>query len=280
MNRTDLLQKLAPLGVTVFGAISIIGIAVDSAQALGNGELGWQDTTSSFIGDFDIDFDPGPPPTAGSLPNVIAPSTFDVTFTPNGFLANIADLQGEFEADFGFTTPPPVLVNVEPATGSFDFVQLIDPVDPPTNPYNEFEYELDGDLAFVFQGEDTDTTPNGTIVTIKDGATFLGEVDVAADNVTPEGIEFELLAGDIDVLTNGQLYTISGESCDVDGTCSVIGDIFEFGQALNSSQGLYQGEAVISFTPGSDGRVPEPATILGLLTVGSLGFGLKRKKQL
>ena len=273
MNKTNLLQKIASLGVVTFSSISITGIAVDSAQAIGDGELGWQDTTSSFIGDFDVDFDPGPPPTAGPLPNVDAPDSFNVTFTPTNFLANIADLQGEFEFDFGFTTPPPRLVNVAPATGNFDLVQLIDPVDPATNPYNEFEYELDGDLAFVFQGEGSDTAPNGTIVTIKDDAIFLGEVNVASDNVTPEGIEFELLAGDIDVFTNGQLYTVSGESCG-SGECRVIGEVFEFEQAFNTTVGTYTGQVSIQ-----GNAIPEPATILGLLTLGGMGLGLKRKKQ-
>ena len=270
MSQTNLLQKLAPLGVVAFGAISITGISTAPAQAIGNGELGWQDTTSSFVQDFTINSPTDP------LPNVIAPGDFDVTFTPTGFLANIADLQGEFGIDFSFTTPPPRLVNVELVTANFVLVDgNIPPVDPPTNPYNEFEYELNGDLTFVFQGEGSDTTPNGTTVTIESGARFLGEVDVAADNVTPEGIEFELLAGDVSVVTNGQDYTIGGEPCD-DGECTVIGDIFEFGQALNSSQGLYQGEVVIQ---GPNGRVPEPATILGLLTIGGLGLSLKRKKQ-
>lgn len=71
---------------------------------------------------------------------------------------------------------------------------------------------------------------------------------------------------------------VSGEPCGGNGDdCQVIGEIFEFGQVTNSSQGVFDGEVVIDGS--EDATVPEPATIIGLLTISGLGLGLKHKKQ-
>ena len=67
---------------------------------------------------------------------------------------------------------------------------------------------------------------------------------------------------------DGQEYNIG------DDDFPVIGEELTFGQAVGSEGdgGGYQGEVVVGVT------APEPATILGLLAVGGLGLGLKRKK--
>lgn len=272
MNKPNLLQKLIPVGVAAFSAISFTGITSAPAQA---GTLAWENGTSSFAGLFTPDVPAGTPATDPPddlteivVGNVTVPATFNVSFSPDS-IALISGVDGEFLPDFVTPAPPPYAINtLTPAEGTFNFLEFEEVVG--NEPYNEFEYELDGNLVFDYG--------NGTTVTIADGAIFLGEIDVAADLTTPEGVEFELLAGDFIVNTDGDTYTVGeGTSCAPLTHCRVIGEVFEFAEAFNSTVGgVYDGEVVVEQRT----KTPEPGTILGLLAISGLGLELKRKKQL
>lgn len=247
MNNIHLLQKFAPVGVAGFAAISVTGITTAPAQA---GSLSWTNSTSSFIENFLDDSNNG-----------ILPSTFEVTFTP-GEISSVFLATGEFVPPFpsGINPANPQFFDVSSDTVNLDFVS--------GTVATNFLYELDDDLTFNF-----DITGNGfnqaedVSITIGAGATFLGDFDTDNGNVDGLGFEEDMIE-EIVVNIAGDVYTLDGD------VLRVTGESFTFDQAVGEEFGQYSGGVVVT------GTTPEPATILGFLTVGGLSLGLKRKKQL
>ncbi len=259
MNKLSLLQKLAPVGVAAFGAISVIGIQAVPAQAVGFtspvSSLEWDDTTDSFVAEATDVFNAG---AAG-----VGVASFDVTFSPvfAGGVANVGIATGDF--DPFFDNPPPDQVPIVPPNSAFGtFVLDTVPINPPSPPADPAivlaaGFELQDNLIFTF-----DTTVNGVpgpvTATLPGGSTFLGELK------DDGAVEFELEAGQWEfTLPDGSFAT-------------AVSSEFEFGQTFFSPGGGYQAEGDVVH---DGGRIPEPATIFGLLTVGGLGLRLKRKKQ-
>ncbi len=247
MNQSNLLQKLAPVGVAAFGAISFTGIATAPAQA---GSLSWTNSTSSFIQDF-----------LDESNNGILPTTFDVTFTP-GEISSVFLATGEFVPPFppGINPGSPQFFDV-----SSDIVSLnLESGTPDTT----FIYELQDDLNFNFDITGNGFNPTEDVsVTIGAGSTFLGDFDTDNGNVDGLGFEEDELS-EVVVNIAGVEYTLD------DPLLEVTGESFSFDQAVGEEFGQYSGGTTVAGE-----TVPEPATILGLLTVGGLGLGLKRKKQ-
>lgn len=111
------------------------------------------------------------------------------------------------------------------------------------------EYELVGDLAFEFD--------NGVTMTLPGGAEF--------DLIPAPGgsVEFDLV-GDAEWMAMGIPGLDPSEA---------VSSTFEFEQTPGADFGGYVAQADFVHA------VPEPGTILGLLAVGGLGLGLKKKKQ-
>ena len=256
MNQTNLLQKIAPVGVAAFGVLSFTGIT--PAQAAVIGSLGFDNGSTSFIQAFDL--------TAPGTAN-----DFSITFSPAG-ITQISESTGVFLPPGPIPPAAPVQVAVNSPIGNFSLINTFAPIDPAVNAFSEFEFRLDNNIFFDFGGGET--------VTYLAGSTFLAEVDVALGNPTlAEGVEVEALAlGAIATTTDGNTYTLTGIDCNTDSnfTCQITGEDFGFAQDVGGIASRYLGGVVVSSTRKG---VPEPTTILGLLTVGSLGLGLKRKKQ-
>ena len=243
MNQTDLLQKLASLGVAAFSAIPVIGIVTVPAQAATVGVLEWDEGTDDFFDDalddigvglFDVTFiNPDLEEDLGQVTFVSGASgIFDPIFSPLGETNLLGIPTGTFTAT-GTSTPLPGLGT-------------------------EYEYLLDNDLVWNF-----DPNENGiadAIYTMKAGSIFEVFVDDDETEVSVQLVQLEAgswVVGEVDPET-------------FDATQAE----FDFGQIEDADFGGYEQEA--NATTG----VPEPATILGLLTVSGLALALKRNKQL
>ncbi len=240
MNKLNFL----PLGLASLGSIAALGIATTPVQAQ-TSTFEWDDGTSDFVDAATAVF--------------TEEGSFDVEFSPGGQAAVfIAD--GIF-ADFfpGLTIPPDAaLVNTVPTVGTFSFFEDIV---PPPGVDAEALFRLDNELTFEF---DTDgDTVIDLVGFLPEGSPFLGILN--ADG----SVEFDLEGGASLIGADG---IAEWTATLPDGTIIAVADssIFEFGQTAGSSGGAYIGELTTT---------PEPASILGLLAVGGLGLGLKRKKQ-
>jgi hypothetical protein len=177
-------------------------------------------------------------------------NTFDVQFSPDD-IAAIFIASGDFA---NFYTPP-LLEDLVPSgpTGTFENVLVIaDPLPPGV--VAEAEYELSNDLVFTFDTDDSgDASAGDLVATLEAGALFLGE------EILDGSVEFELVIGE---------FLLDAPGFD---TTTADASAFEFEQTPGSPGGGFVAQTTIA--------VPEPGTILGLLAVGGLGLGLKRKKQ-
>ena len=241
MDKTNLLQKLAPVGVAAFGAISVIGIATAPARAV-EGRLGFSDNTSDFF------FAPPAVPVLG------APvADFDVDFvTSANDLVAVLNATGAFDPLFD-----PIETTVS-TTPSADFINGNIVAILPATGLPEYEYELEDDLTFTLDATNTDDTAT---YTIGGGSKFLGEyVSDLAGNI--ESIEFELeIDAGSELCVNSECWTVTANA-------------FEFEDLPGTGGGEFLSDAEVG------AKAPEPASILGLLAIGGLGLGLKRKKQL
>ena len=246
MKKTGLLKKLSPLGVATLGAISVIGITTSSAQA---GQLSWENGATEFFSQVN---------NGGTRPT----GDFDIIFSDQD-VALISTATDEFampegpfppvppNAPFAFTDPsldaPATFLDMG-AFGGSSIITL---------------YELQDDLVFDFG--------NGVEVTYGAGSEFLGEFDFAPDGITIEGVEAELeiAAAGTQVEINGDVY---GFDTDPDILTGITLTFDEPAQGIASE---YSAGVTVS-----SNAVPEPTTILGLLTIGGLGLALKCKKQL
>ncbi|MDJ0678470.1 MAG: PEP-CTERM sorting domain-containing protein [Xenococcaceae cyanobacterium MO_167.B52] len=249
MNPTNLLQKLAPVGVAAFGALSVIGIAVAPAQA---STLGWSNGTSDFFSDVNPDDDDD------IFTVIFSP---DVTADPpnDGIgAASVDNADGVFAPPFA-QAPPIFLQDLVPAVGNFTRIANL-----PGDGSEEFRYELVDPLVFTFDGVGSETGAGDVTATIADGTDFIGFFD------TDNSVEFALAAG------QGQAITVAGiDFVNDEGILETfLDDGFEFEDGVLPAGGEYLAEVEYTGVP-----VPEPTTILGLLTISGLGLGLKRKKQ-
>ena len=176
--------------------------------------------------------------------------TFSITFSPEGEAATF-DTSGIFTPPLP-DAPPGVILDVVPETVEFTLVN-----GSYTNDLNPFEYELAEPLQLSFN--------NGDVI-VEYGANerFLGVFEV--ENNERVGISFEEEDVDASVTILGTQYPN-----DVPGT-SVLEEL-AFSDLPGGEFGGYEG-----LTQVRQG-VPEPATILGLLTIGGLGLGLNCKKK-
>ena len=230
-------------GAAAIALFAGVGIAATPAQA---STLGWSDGTSDFFSDVN--------PGAGD--------NFTVTFSPdeseappnnNIGAASIDNADGVFAPPF--TEAPPIfLQDLTPATGNFVYVG-----DGPAA--GEFIYELNSPLVFEFLGVPSETGPGNVVATLDAGTEFVGFFDTA------NSVEFALAPG------QGEAITVDG--IDFEGE-TFLDDGFEFEDGSLPAGGEYLAE--VEYDDGIT-PVPEPGTILGLLAVGGLGLGLKRKKQ-
>ena len=239
MSQTNLLQKLVPVGVVAFSAISVIGITTVPAQA---STLGWSNGTSDFFSDVN-------PGEGDTFTVIFSP---DVTADPpdDGIgAASVDNADGAFLQAFQ-PAPPIYLQDLTPAVGNFVYSP-----DQSLAGVNEFIYELEDDLVFEFLNEDEDVI---AVATVEEGTQFVGFFD------TDDSVEFALAP------EQGQAITVEGIDF---GDETFLDDGLEFEDGSLPAGGEYLAEVEYS-------SVPEPTTFFGLLTVGGLGLGLKRKKQL
>ena len=245
MKKCHLLQKLSSLGVAAFGAISVISIVTAPARAFTlNSTLEWDDATSDFWDGVDLTDEN---------------NVFSVTFTP----ANLGGEAAVFIATGNFSPFFPDLPNFFPinggngVTGTFANIGQDSPgFGLPDLPASEAYYELTNDLEFDFGNE--------VSATLSSGAIFVGiqEPDTS--------YEFDLEGGAGD--SSEWEFSIPG----MNKTATFSN--FEFGDLPPLDGGDFATEG---FVEGDGGpTVPEPASILGLLTICGLGLGLKRKKEL
>ena len=238
MNKTNLLQKLSPLGVAAFGAITA---------------------------------------TVGSM--LFAPLAQAVTFSASDFFEGEDITIGDklFEAgDFDFGVrgiSEDDLIEVVQVGNDYDFAYVFDP-------------DIEGD----FPGDTSSFTFDYT-VTILDNDKFFQAVDIDSevnaftDTLESFTAEYET---DDDFQTLTSLNGNSDEIAFAGVAASEGGDntmeVFNTLTLDSTGNGTVEGvffSVENSFQQGEVGdTIPEPATILGLLTFGALSLGLKSKKQL
>ena len=255
MNKPHLLQKLTPLGIAAFSAITFTAIATRPTQAADftqTSTLEWEDSGSNIFNEATAAF---------------AAEGLDFTATYSGSNtdgeANVGFSTGDF-ADFisPFTSDIPI-VPLNIATGTWTNIGILDPngfqarADFQLQDDIEFQFDVNGDNIFG-AGDVKMVLPENTIIQ--------GEIE------QNNAIEFELESGEWEAMLldpDGNIIDdISGEA-----TASV----FEFGQTPAAPGLTFDAEADFDPPPAP---VPEPTTILGLLTISGLGLSLKGKKKL
>lgn len=249
MNKLHLLQKLAPVGVVAISAIAVTGIATAPAQAAtfpqGFHALGWDNGTSQFYNDAVDSLNSG----AGS---------FSVDYCLTDCEADVSIADGEFGRFFDPLEIVP-LASTPTATWQYNNAVPIAGFDLAA----EFTL-VDSPLEFEFISQQTDTS--GQIVT----ATLENAVIEGGRRADDGALEFELISGEWE-------FTAPNPDDAFDpfeGTSQ--SSVFEFGiTSADVSGGVYDAQGEIQHN-----QIPEPTTILGLLTISGLGLGLKRKKQL
>ncbi len=242
------------------GVLTGVGITAAPAQAAGftqTSTLEWDNGTSNFRDDAATTFDPAD-----------VDDTFNVTFSP----ASITGEAAVFAASGDFA-PYFNLGSVYTVNGGLGATEtfIIDKASIITvGSAIEAEFTLDNDLQFIFEPVDvpgasvTATLPqfqqNG------DPTKFLGEL------IQDGSVEFELEEGEWEFVINDPGL---GADPIIEGTAA--SSVMEFGQdAFSTVGGNYGADGTVVVVANG---VPEPASILGLLAVGGLGLGLKRKKQ-
>ncbi|MDJ0633252.1 MAG: PEP-CTERM sorting domain-containing protein [Xenococcaceae cyanobacterium MO_188.B29] len=227
-------------GAAAIALIAGVGIAATPAQA---STLGWSNGTSDFF-------------------NGVGNPNFQVIFSPDvtqdplndGIgAASIDNADGVFVPPFQ-GAPPIFLESIQEAVGNFDIV-----VDGGTGIGATGIYELADPLTFVFP----DITPeNGApeVSVTWDAGT---EFDYIFD--TDNSVEFRLAASQPAPMVTGIDFEDE----------TFLDDGLEFEDGSLPAGGEYLAEVEYNNGP----TVPEPGTILGLLAIGGLGLGLKRKQQ-
>ena len=241
MKKTNLLQKLAPFGVIATTA-SLMLAATSANAALFDIETDLECNALSFEcdGTFD-DF--------VSSPTIIGDKEF--TFINTDLVPSIDDRL--------------IIVREGP---SFVFNYEFDPV---------FDFARDPDGMFFFDYNVT-VTGSEELITFVDldtnVETFPPPAGFAEEEFTAN---YDPLVGPIVTLVNvNGDFLPPGSSAPITNTTSVnVNNVFNLdpsGQNLPGEISAWENSFVQEST-----NIPEPAFILGLLTIGALGLGLKRK---
>ena len=228
MSKTNLFQKLAPVGVAAFAtAGSMLVPLPTNAQVGGN--------CPSFLG-ADINLWLGVP----------------------GETVICGDKEFEFIATDINPQPLDELFFQEINPLEYQLVYDFDPGQ--TSPFDFFlDYQVTvTDPDFFFSAVDLDTTVEG----FPPDTSLVTTYTPIAGNPAGDPVELQSNNGNFDIeFLSGQSTTLLVENIydGVNGTIDSFENSFEQEEHTN--------------------MVPEPASILGLLTIGGLGLGLKRKKQ-
>lgn len=194
---------------------------------------------SGSASDFYMDVEPG------------AGDTFTVFFSPDSSKnpfddgigqTTVGTANGHFVPPFE-TAPPDYFADVLPVEANFAWVDWV------SEDNGVFRYELQNDITFDFLNEDVQ-------VTWKAGSLFDGEFN--DDN----GVGFVEVAG------NPRPMVMGISSTDVIADDLVFQDIMPVGGAGYSASVSTHGV-----------KVPEPASMLGILVFGGLGLAMKRKQE-
>jgi len=269
MNQSNLLQKLNPLGVAVFSAISFTSIAILPAQAANftqSSSLQWTGDTFDF--------------TEHATNAIVNEESFSVTFNPSGEVS-VRGASGDFVPYFS-DLPNDFATNS--ITVDFNFLAAIE---TPPGFQDAAEFQLGDDLIFSFQ---TPAGPDSPVTfTLPEGSIFTAELDIDG------GVEVEL---DATELNSGGwealLPNATGGDPNISGTAN--SSTFTFDQSEVSIVGVYSTTGDFGTSDPSDPSdppnppnpspvesepqvVPEPGSILGFLTIGGLCLLLKGKKQ-
>ena len=239
MKLPNFLQKLSPLGVATLGAIAATGMAIAPAQA---DDLMGELPWLNGTSDF-VD-------SATDSFDMVG-DTFEVNFSPTfGSLTGVAPVQAPtFDFVPPFTPVPDFYpINGNAGTGNITFENIL-LVAPAPGVTAEAEFKNNDLISFNFG--------NGVTAELAAGSTFLGELK------NDDAVEFELITGEWEFTFDATTPT--------PGMAEAFSSTFLFGQAAGTETGTYEAEGIIG--------VPEPGSILGLLAVGGLGLGMKRKKQ-
>ncbi len=175
--------------------------------------------------------------------------TFSVTFSPGGF-AETFNTSGIFTPPLPDANPldPPITLNLDPAEGEFELVSFTSDT--------QFVYRLTSPLVFDF---DDDVS-----VTFGTDELFLGSFELDGDG-NRIGVGFVEQTVSAVVNIDGDIFPTGN---------LIVREEITFGDLPGGEAGEFGAIAQVVEVNG----VPEPATILGLLAVGGLGLGLKRKK--
>lgn len=246
MNKSNLFHKVALAGVAV--AISATGIATAPAQALTIADgsfISWDNSTTDFFSDINFTAPPS--------------DTFSFTYEPPGFDSTIGGVTGDFAT--WFDTGDVVDFSAGPMSQLTANFTQIDPLpgSPPALAY----YQLQNDVVFDFEEQ---LNENG----------FTG---LDLKYVIPAGVQYNV--------TGQTANAVTVDFCIQ--TCEAIPFwIADDGTGPMTTGAISTGDVEDLAVPGGGNfgiesatteKTPEPASILGLLAIGGLGLGLKRKKQ-
>ena len=231
---------LRSLALAGVAGITATTIGTAPAQAMLIAALEWDDGTSNFYDDIVVD---GGLDTDDTL-------AFTVTFSPDLVAAsfNSEGLLNDY-----FDTPPGELFDLNPPAPVSGFRWFDDGPLP-----NSELYKNNDELVWDF---DTGPVIAGTSVEV----TLPADSEFACILEVDDAVSCNLLIGEFEYATTG------GPSAGFTGTAT--SSEFDFGQVPGTQAGGYEAEFV-------EGRgVPEPASMLGILAVGALGFVTKRKQE-
>lgn len=223
----------------ILSGVALLGIATAIAAPAQASTLAWKGKTSSFLNDVS--------PSTGDI--------FSVTFSPSTVnpspddIAFITTATGVFNPEFKPT--PPKYKTTTTATGNFIYS-----ADQTGLTSGEFRYQLTNDLTFIFPDP---SEGSGASVTWATGTTFRGIFE------TKNYVKFDV---------EGPLPTVTG----ISAADPILVDRLHFYDRFNNDGngfGNSRYKALIKTTTD----VPEPGTILGILTVGGLGMVSRFKKQ-
>ena len=270
MNKLYSSKNLAFLGTLGLGVIAATGIATAPAQAADFeaplSTLEWDDGTDDFNPEVVI-----PPNNTGS-------NVFDVVFSPPnlGGVASVFIATGDFNTFF--EDPPavelPQFFPIDSGSGTqgqFSFVSFDAPAGSslPDLPEggNAAYYKLDNNLEFEFDTNSVVGNGGPVTATLPQDSIF----EVVKE---PDGAVSALLEGGALGLGEWE-FTLPATATSPAKTATATDSVFEFGDLVGTDGGTYDAEGEVVHE-----RVPEPASILGLLAVGGLGMAMKSKKQL
>ncbi len=239
MNKLNLLSKLAIAGT--LGMIGTVGVTATSADA-STGGVAWTVFTNDFIDQLNPDLDV--PPLDDP------PDTFNLIFGDGGAATSINSTSGKFINWLG-DAPPSFSINVPEVT-----VELQQSIPLDGTPPALAVYTAVNDETFDFS---SGLLPTASITSL--------------EWVVPMGTQF-LLTG---LTENSANVSLCVETCE--GRPFWLADGEELHAINNIAVEVDPQQAQSSASSTLIKKAPEPGTVLGLLAISGLGFGLKRKKQ-